>query len=47
MIQFMTPLLSLRKMFASTWDENNYMRFCPPLSIPLIDIILTKDEIYT
>jgi hypothetical protein len=37
MMQFATPLLPLREMLASMWDENNYMHFLQPHSIILID----------
>jgi hypothetical protein len=37
MMQFVTPLLPLREILASMWDENNYMRFLQPLSTLLID----------
>jgi hypothetical protein len=47
MMQFVTPLLPLRQMLVSTWDKNNYMRFLQPHSIPLVDIVLTKDAIHT
>jgi hypothetical protein len=37
MMQFATPLLSLREMLASMWGKNNYMRFLQTCSTPLVD----------
>jgi hypothetical protein len=37
MMQFATPLLPLPKMLAFTWDENNYVCFLQPCSIPFVD----------
>jgi hypothetical protein len=37
MMQFTTPLSPLHKMLVSTWDENNYIHFFQPHSIPLVD----------
>jgi hypothetical protein len=37
MMQFVTLLLPLCKMLASTWNENNYMHLFQLCSIPLID----------
>jgi hypothetical protein len=42
-MQFMTPLLTLRKMLVSTWDENNYMCFFEPHpSLVSTNFMLTK-----
>jgi len=56
MMKFTIPLLSLRKMLASIWDENNDMRFEQLHALPStmfnysrwwIDIVLTKNGIHT
>jgi hypothetical protein len=36
MMQFATPLTSLREMLVSKWDENNYIHFLHPDSTPLV-----------
>jgi len=37
MMKFTTPLPTLHKMLASTWDENNYMCLFQPHSTHLVD----------
>ncbi len=37
MMEFMTPLLTLCEMMASTWDENNYIHFLQPCLTPFVN----------